>query len=110
MISSGWVVFLVSEFFFVSSLIFFQLSIKSPATAIYDLAMWLCSVVAIWTFGRALAHFDVSSLLALWLGVAMLAVSAVSLLVLQEQFSFWKAISLAITAIGVVGLILTSKI
>lgn len=109
MIGNAWVMFVVSELFLVMSLTFFKLTVRSPDVAIFDLGVWLCSVVAIWTFGRTLTQFDLGSITALWLGCAVILVSLMSLFFLNETFTLWKVISIVMTTLGVTGLIISMR-
>ncbi|WCE32596.1 SMR family transporter [Vibrio sp. SCSIO 43137] len=109
MFTSGWIHFIISETFLIASIILLQMSTKAPPSSYIGLAMWLCSVVAIWMLGRAMSHFDLAGLFALWLGVAILVVSIISLLLFQQEVNFWRSLSIAATSLGVVGLLITSS-
>jgi len=109
MFMTNWIYLAASELFFVSSIILLKLSLKLPPTSYIGLAMWLCSVISFWMFGRVMTYFDLGSLLALFLGIGLLSITFVSYFVFNETLSFWKTISIIFTTFGVVGLCLTAS-
>lgn len=109
MTMTNWIHLATSELFFVSSIILLKFSLKLPSTSYIGLAMWLCSVVSFWMFGRAMTYFDLGSLLALLLGIGLLSITLISYFVFNEALSFWKTVSIIFTAFGVVGLCLTAS-
>ncbi|GLO63552.1 hypothetical protein MACH09_40600 [Vibrio sp. MACH09] len=108
MFPAGWTHFVISEIFLVASIVLLQMSTKAPPSSYLGLAMWLCSVIAIWMLGRAMANFDLSSLFALWLGIAIPAVAIIAMVLFKEQVTIWRTLSIAVTTVGIVGICITS--
>ncbi|MGF1728954.1 DMT family transporter [Photobacterium kasasachensis] len=109
MFTSSWIYLAASELFFVCSVVLLKFSLKLPPTSYIGLAMWLCSVVSFWMFGRAMTFFDLGSLLALFMGIGLLMITLISYFLFNETLSFWKTISIILTVFGVVGLCLTTS-